>query len=154
LDTITTEDRDGIRLVTLDRPEALNAFSLTLMDELAEAFLDAAQDDAVRVLVLTGAGRAFSAGADLAENRDYEPRHGLAGMLSRGILLLLSCMKFRSPFCMKLMGKTIEAFFEPGLLARNSPVDCQGNDDDRCAYIQYARAHAIHVVLTCYGYAK
>lgn len=81
METITTENLSGVSLVTLNRPEALNAFSSLLMDELAEAFIDAAQDDTVRVLVLTGAGRAFSAGADLAEMKDRQPRHGLAGML-------------------------------------------------------------------------
>jgi len=98
LDTITTETRDGIRLVTLDRPETLNAFSSVLMDELAEAFLDAAQDDAVRVLVLTGAGRAFSAGADLGEDRGLrEPRHGLAGMLE-------AIVDFPKPFLLAVNG--------------------------------------------------
>lgn len=97
LETITTEDRDGIRLVTLDRPEALNAFSSLLMDELAEAFIDAAQDDSVRVVVLTGAGRAFSAGADLAESRDRVPRHGLAGMLE-------AIVDFPKPFLLAVNG--------------------------------------------------
>ena len=61
--TITTEN--FIRTVTMDRPESLNSFNAEMMDELCHAFLDAASDDSVRVLVLTGAGRAFSAGADL-----------------------------------------------------------------------------------------
>ena len=61
--TVTTQN--FVRTVTMDRPEALNAFNAAMMDELCEAFLDAAHDDDVRVLVLTGAGRAFSAGADL-----------------------------------------------------------------------------------------
>ena len=61
--TITTEN--FIRTVTMDRPESLNSFNAEMMDELCHAFLDAASDDSVRVLVLAGAGRAFSAGADL-----------------------------------------------------------------------------------------
>ena len=60
---ITTDN--FIRTVTMNRPDALNAFNADMMHELCEAFLDAASDDSVRVLVLTGAGRAFSAGADL-----------------------------------------------------------------------------------------
>jgi len=61
--TVTTEN--FIRTVTMDRPESLNSFNADMMDGLCHAFLDAASDDSVRVLVLTGAGRAFSAGADL-----------------------------------------------------------------------------------------
>lgn len=64
---IQTEDRDGVRLLTLDRPEALNAFD-TALYRAAGAALDAArEDDDVKVVVITGAGRAFSAGQDLRE---------------------------------------------------------------------------------------
>ena len=62
---ISIKTENFVRTVTMDRPEALNAFNADMMHELAEAFLDAAKDNAVRALVLTGAGRAFSAGADL-----------------------------------------------------------------------------------------
>jgi len=58
---------DGVRLLTLDRPQALNAFDSPLY-RAAGAALDAARaDDGVKVVVLTGAGRAFSAGQDLDE---------------------------------------------------------------------------------------
>jgi enoyl-CoA hydratase/carnithine racemase len=64
---IRTHDHDGIRLLTLDRPEALNAFDSALYREAGTAIEAARTDDAVRVLVITGAGRAFSAGQDLKE---------------------------------------------------------------------------------------
>ncbi|MFN2470607.1 MAG: enoyl-CoA hydratase/isomerase family protein [Gaiellaceae bacterium] len=51
--------------VTLERPEVLNAFDFRMLRELARAFEDASWDDEVRVLVVTGAGRAFCVGADL-----------------------------------------------------------------------------------------
>lgn len=54
-----------IRTLTLDRPEALNALTPALLSELADALEEAAEDDSVRVVVLTGTGRAFSAGVDL-----------------------------------------------------------------------------------------
>ncbi|MBE3560173.1 MAG: enoyl-CoA hydratase/isomerase family protein [Ktedonobacteraceae bacterium] len=57
---------NGVLTLTLNRPEALNAITTELLQELAGA-LQAAQDAAVRVVVLTGAGRAFSAGQDLKE---------------------------------------------------------------------------------------
>jgi enoyl-CoA hydratase/carnithine racemase len=63
-------DGDGVRLITLDRPEALNAFNQALWYALAEALTEAAADDAIRCVVLTGAGRAFTAGQDLVEMAD------------------------------------------------------------------------------------
>ena len=51
--------------VTLNRPEVLNAFDFTMLRELARAFEDASWDDEIRVVVVTGAGRAFCVGADL-----------------------------------------------------------------------------------------
>ena len=51
--------------VTLDRPEMLNAFDFLTLRELARAFEDASWDDTIRVVVVTGAGRAFCVGADL-----------------------------------------------------------------------------------------
>jgi enoyl-CoA hydratase/carnithine racemase len=56
---------DGVATITLHRPERLNAFTLTMADELATVAAAADADDAVRVVVVTGAGRAFCAGADL-----------------------------------------------------------------------------------------
>ncbi|ESZ88249.1 MAG: enoyl-CoA hydratase [Blastomonas sp. CACIA14H2] len=65
---VSTEIDDAIAIVTLNRPEAMNALSKALRAELAEAMLAVASDDAVRAVVLTGAGtRAFTAGLDLKE---------------------------------------------------------------------------------------
>jgi 2-(1,2-epoxy-1,2-dihydrophenyl)acetyl-CoA isomerase len=57
---------DGVRTITLDRPERLNAVNGALATSLAAAVRDAARDDAVRVVILTGAARAFCAGLDLS----------------------------------------------------------------------------------------
>lgn len=56
---------DGVMTLTLNRPDRLNAFNPAMRDALIEAFRDAGRDDDVRVVVMTGAGRAFCAGADL-----------------------------------------------------------------------------------------
>jgi 2-(1,2-epoxy-1,2-dihydrophenyl)acetyl-CoA isomerase len=64
-DAILYEARDGIATITLNRPDALNALTPAMNDRLPELIDQAEADDAVRVIVLTGAGRAFSAGADL-----------------------------------------------------------------------------------------
>ena len=60
---------DGTATITLNRPDRLNAFTRTMAGELVAAFDLADADDAVRVVLLTGAGRGFCAGADLAAGR-------------------------------------------------------------------------------------
>ncbi len=57
----------GVRTITLNRPDRLNAVNPTLAEELPQAMAAAAADDAVRVVVITGSGRGFCAGLDLAE---------------------------------------------------------------------------------------
>ncbi len=65
---ILTERRDTVAIVTLNRPEKLNALSFPLVRELDEALSEYERDDSVQAVVLTGAGeRAFSAGADIHE---------------------------------------------------------------------------------------
>ena len=64
---IQTADSGAVRLLTLDRPEVLNAFDAALYRDLASALDDARADDSVHVVVITGIGRAFSAGQDLEE---------------------------------------------------------------------------------------
>ncbi|MCW2786955.1 MAG: paaF 3 [Marmoricola sp.] len=63
-------DENRVRTLTLDRPDALNAFNEALYDATAQALLDAAADPTVAVVLLTGNGRAFSAGTDLLEMRE------------------------------------------------------------------------------------
>ncbi|RVT89158.1 crotonase/enoyl-CoA hydratase family protein [Sphingomonas crocodyli] len=65
--TLATElDAQGILLVTLNRPDKLNAFTVEMADELEALFRGANADDAIRAIVVTGAGRAFCAGMDLS----------------------------------------------------------------------------------------
>ena len=69
-ETLIVETKDGVSLIRLNRPEALNALNTQLLGELGQA-LDAAEaDEAVRCLVLTGSDRAFAAGADIKEMSD------------------------------------------------------------------------------------
>lgn len=68
------EDRDAVRVVTVNRPEKLNALDAATLDALHAAFEDIAADPDVRVAVLTGAGpKAFVAGADIAEMAALSP---------------------------------------------------------------------------------
>ena len=65
-DVIRYETGNGVATITLNRPEVLNALSGELMDALAHAIRNANADASVRALIITGAGRGFSSGADLA----------------------------------------------------------------------------------------
>jgi enoyl-CoA hydratase/carnithine racemase len=64
-DTLLYEVADGVATVTLNRPDRLNAVNTTVIQELVQAFDTADGDDGVRAVIVTGAGRAFCAGADL-----------------------------------------------------------------------------------------
>lgn len=63
---VRTDLTGGVMTLTLDRPDKLNAFTIEMMQELIDAFDVADADDAVRAVVVTGAGRAFCAGADIS----------------------------------------------------------------------------------------
>lgn len=67
-DVLRTENINGVRRITLNRPEAYNSLTAELKQELIDALRDAAADDSVRALVITGAGKAFCAGQDLKEH--------------------------------------------------------------------------------------
>jgi enoyl-CoA hydratase/carnithine racemase len=69
-ETIRVDVEDGIQTITLNRPEKLNAFTGTMMQELIAAFDAADKNDEVRAVIVTGAGRAFCAGADLGAGAD------------------------------------------------------------------------------------
>lgn len=71
------EKRDGLAFVTFNRPKVLNALNRHTIEELRDALVDAKNDDAVRVLILTGSGeKAFVAGADIGELAQQTPVRG------------------------------------------------------------------------------
>jgi len=80
---IATELADGVLTITLNRPERLNAWTATMSRELIEALDRADADDEVRVIIVTGAGRGFCAGADLAgggDTFDYRERRNASSV--------------------------------------------------------------------------
>ncbi|HUL98500.1 MAG TPA: enoyl-CoA hydratase/isomerase family protein, partial [Mycobacterium sp.] len=86
--TLLIDDENRVRTLTLNRPDALNAFNEALYDATTEALLAAAEDPDVAVVLITGAGRAFSAGQDLGDMqaRITDPdfpagKHGFPGMI-------------------------------------------------------------------------
>jgi enoyl-CoA hydratase/carnithine racemase len=80
-------DIDRIRVITLNRPDALNAFNEALYDATTDALIDAAADNSVAVVVITGTGRSFSAGTDVVEMAMRNTggvesgRHGFPGLV-------------------------------------------------------------------------
>ena len=78
----TIQNHGAVRVLGFNRPEALNAFNDAMFDAVAAEVLAATDDDTVKVLVITGEGRAFSAGMDLANqpDKDSPPEHGFQGM--------------------------------------------------------------------------
>lgn len=86
--TLLIADENRVRTLTINRPDALNAFNEALYDAATEALNEAAGDPQVAVVVITGAGRAFCAGQDLAEMQaritdpGFTPgRHGFPGLI-------------------------------------------------------------------------
>src|SRR3954471_4115226 len=97
-ETITLETRDAVGVVTLNRPERLNAINARMLEELGWA-MDALEADAgVRAVVLTGAGSAFSSGFDLKEQMAAQPE-GTAAWREvlerdfRGVMRFWDCAK-------------------------------------------------------------
>src|SRR5438045_307175 len=75
LETTGYDVADGIATITLNRPDKLNAYNGKMREELGLLFDETDADDAVRVVIVTGAGRAFCAGADLASGGDTFDRN-------------------------------------------------------------------------------
>lgn len=70
--------RDGIRLLTINKPQSLNALDSEVLRELGSVVAETAADESIRVLIITGEGRAFVAGADISEMVSKDSMQGLA----------------------------------------------------------------------------
>ncbi|MCR1782088.1 enoyl-CoA hydratase/isomerase family protein [Nocardioides carbamazepini] len=128
--TLQVCDENRVRTLTLDRPEALNAFNEELYDATADALLAAAVDPEVAVVLLTGAGRAFSAGTDLLEMHRLAtdpgfPRgkHGFVGLVD-------ALVDFPKPLVVAVnglglgIGATILGFADLGLMSAEARLKC------------------------------
>src|SRR5919197_481522 len=105
---------DGsVLVITLNRPEKLNAFTTRMMYELIDAFDRADADDAVRAMIVTGAGRAFCAGADISSGGgafDYTggPKpHGIAEHRDGGGLVALRIFESKKPVIAAINGPAV-----------------------------------------------
>jgi enoyl-CoA hydratase/carnithine racemase len=110
--TIRYEVEDGILTLTLHRPEKLNAFTGEMLREMLDAFDRADADDAVRVIIVTGEGRAFCAGADLSGGSDTfnaDGRDGRQGGLQPdgGGILTLRIFELKKPIIAAVNGPAV-----------------------------------------------
>jgi enoyl-CoA hydratase len=97
-------NRGAVRTIIVNRPDKLNALNRDTLNELTLAFAQAAQDDAVRVVVLTGAGeKAFVAGADIAEMNGYTPVQA-QGFSRTGQRLMSSIERLGKPVVARIQG--------------------------------------------------
>lgn len=127
---LQVSDERRVRTLTLDRPEALNAFNEALYDALADALLEAAEDPEVAVVLLTGNGRAFSAGTDLLEmhriatDPSFERgRHGFPGLVD-------ALVDFPKPLVVAVngvglgIGATILGFADLAFMSSTARLKC------------------------------
>ena len=109
-ETVATEIRDRILTVTLNRPDRLNAFNSTMLEELLQVLDDADADDEVRAIIFTGAGRGYCAGADLGEGGstfDSGPEQEDADHRDGGGLVTLRLFECRKPLIAAINGPAV-----------------------------------------------
>ncbi len=115
-DTVLVHVDDGVATVTLNRPEVRNAFDLQMSRDLPEALWGLEADDLVRAIVLTGAGTAFCAGADISQGADafgaasldeYGVTNNGGGQVSDSFLESFALWKMRTPVIAAINGAAI-----------------------------------------------
>jgi enoyl-CoA hydratase len=126
-ETIQIEKKDGLAILTLNRPERLNAVNGAMHSELTTIFLDVQSDPDVRAAVLTGAGRAFCAGGDFSGGSNMAPKTGMSMMQEARRIVdnLLDCEK---PIVCALngaaagLGATVALCCDVVIAARNARI--------------------------------
>jgi 2-(1,2-epoxy-1,2-dihydrophenyl)acetyl-CoA isomerase len=92
-ENLVYDQRDGVATITLNRPDAFNALTRDLNRELREALANTAADDSVRVVVLTGEGRAFSSGQDLRQMEGGDPAEVVKDTLNNSYAPMIMAMR-------------------------------------------------------------
>ena len=98
------QDREGIAILTLNRPQARNAISIALMEELSVALAALARDPAVKVVILAAAGPAFCAGHDLKELRGLPRREAYESVFRHCSELMLAILNLPKPVIARVQG--------------------------------------------------
>lgn len=136
-DEIRYAVRDHVATITLNRPDRMNSFSEGLLSGWAAALRDAAEDDDVRVVVVTGEGRAFCAGADLKAGADGDP-----GRLSLGSAATPAERRNSLRFSVHRVPQALEYLDKPYIAAVNGPAVGAGMDMASMADIRIASDRA------------
>lgn len=124
---ILVEVRQGVAVLTLNRPERLNAVNSTMHHELCRIFADIQRDPDVRVAVLTGAGRGFCAGGDFSGERSNQPIGGLT-LMQRSRLIVDTLIDLEKPIICALngpaagLGATIALLCDIVIAARSARI--------------------------------
>ncbi|HEY2322201.1 MAG TPA: enoyl-CoA hydratase-related protein [Thermoanaerobaculia bacterium] len=104
MENVRTENRDGVLIITIDRPKVLNALNAQTVEEIGEAFEAARDDDGVKAVILTGGGeKAFVAGADINELAKMTPLSGKA-TASKGQGVFFEIERFPKPVIAAING--------------------------------------------------
>src|SRR4051794_24155930 len=98
------EKHDGYAIFTMNRPERLNALGGTMQSDLTAALADFNRDPAMRAGIITGTGRAFSAGADLKEMNERNQGGGTDHLISRTLDGALQFSRNPKPFIAAING--------------------------------------------------
>src|SRR5581483_11915091 len=104
MENVRIETRDGVAIITVDRPKVLNALNAQTVQEINEAFEQARADESVKAVILTGGGeKAFVAGADIGELAKMTPITGKATS-EKGQAVFASIERFPKPVIAAING--------------------------------------------------
>jgi enoyl-CoA hydratase len=113
-ENVILEVQDSIGFLKINRPKALNALNSATLDDLSAAARDVACNDAVRVVIVTGVGKAFVAGADIQEMQPMKPMEG-AAFSQKGHLVLSMLERMNKPVIAAVNGYALGGGLEVAL---------------------------------------
>jgi 2-(1,2-epoxy-1,2-dihydrophenyl)acetyl-CoA isomerase len=137
--TILYDVSDGIATITLNRPDRMNAFNDEMTGEWAQAIDAARLDDAVSVVIVTGAGRAFCAGGDV---RRYEEANSAGDRLGLGSEVPPAERRNSLRFTVHRVARALEILDKPYIAAINGPAVGAGMDMASMADLRFASDQA------------
>ena len=104
--TIIVEKKEGVGIITVNRPDSLNTLNTATLSELSTSIDEFEEDSDIKVVILSGAGRAFVAGADIKEMKDMTPLEAKE-FSTRGHDLLKKIEESRLPFIAAVNGHAL-----------------------------------------------
>ncbi len=113
-ENVILEVQDAVALLKINRPKALNALNSATLDDLSAAAQEVACDDAIRVVIVTGVGKAFVAGADIQEMQSMNPMEGVS-FSRKGHLAISMLERMGKPVIAAVNGYALGGGFEVAL---------------------------------------